>query len=54
MQTISYEATCDTEAANATYIYIRQGDKVAKTVKVSDHCNVDLNEEGWPIGVEII
>ena len=48
-----YELT-KSDAHNVTYHYIAWGKTVVKTVVVSDHCNVDLDEDGYPVGVEII
>lgn len=44
------------KTANATYYTLNQTSqrKVVKTVKVSKICNVDIDEEGYPIGVEVL
>ena len=47
------------KVAKAFYYYLAvfgsTGNRqVAKTVPVSDHCNVDLDDTGFPIGVEVI
>ena len=37
------------------YIQIQTGTrKVEKTVKVSDICLIDVDKEGYPIGIEIL
>ena len=42
-------------AKGARYVYLQeQPDKVFKTVRVSEHCNVDLDQRGYPIGIEIV
>lgn len=42
--------------ANATYYILEPttSRKVAKTVEVSPICNVDIDEEGYPLGVEVL
>ena len=40
--------------ANVSYKVLAHGKTVAKTVVVSEHCNVDLDAEGYPIGIETI
>lgn len=44
------------EVANATYYYLEPTSQrtVSKTVSVSDKCNVDIDEDGFPLGVEVI
>ena len=46
------------DAVNVRYVYLQDittdRKPVSKTVKVSDHCNVDLDEDGYPLGIEII
>lgn len=44
------------ETTNATYIVLNEtADRaVAKTVEVSEICNVDIDKDGFPIGIEII
>ena len=43
--------------ANATYYVLEptaEGRKVAKTIQVSERCNVDIDAEGFPVGVEVL
>ena len=43
--------------ANATYIVLNETTErgaAKKTVRVSEHCLVDLDAEGFPLGVEIL
>lgn len=42
--------------ANASYYYLDATTQrtVAKTVEVSEHCLVDVDSEGYPIGVEVL
>lgn len=42
------------DTANVSYYYLDQPRKVAKTVQVSEKCNVDIDEDGLPIGVEVL
>ena len=43
------------DAGGSRYVYLKdQPEIVIKTVQVSDHCNVDLDEQGYPIGIEIV
>lgn len=44
------------KTAGATYYTLEPTSqrKVAKTVKVSDICNVDIDKEGYPLGVEVL
>ena len=48
--------TTHNSVANATYYLLDETAirKVAKTVPVSDFCNVDIDLDGYPIGVEIL
>lgn len=54
-----YSCTCpkeepESDIANTSYYHIAQGKTVAKTISVSEHCNIDLDGEGYPIGIETI
>lgn len=44
------------ETVNATYYYLdpTMARTVAKTVRVSERCNVDIDADGYPVGVEVI
>lgn len=44
------------ETVNATYYTLEPTSdrKFAKTVVVSERCNVDIDAEGFPIGVEVL
>lgn len=44
------------KTANATYYCLEPttARKISKTVPVSSRCNVDVDEEGYPIGVEVL
>lgn len=46
----------DDEVANASYYTLDQTSqrKVAKTIQVSERCNVDIDKDGFPVGVEVI
>lgn len=52
----SYMKKVTDETSNATYYYLdpTMARTVAKTVRVSERCNVDIDVEGYPIGVELI
>jgi excisionase family DNA binding protein len=41
------------KVANAGYIKI-SGNKINKTVSVSDYCNVDIDKEGAIVGIELL
>lgn len=45
--------TVDHEAG-ATYVHLDEGPRVARTVSLSDTVNVDLDEHGKPVGVEVL
>jgi len=45
--------TTHDDAANASYTILRHG-KVARTVQVSERCNVDVDGEGFPLGIEVL
>lgn len=40
--------------ANASYTLLAVNRTVAKTVVVSEHCNVDIDAEGYPVGIEVL
>ncbi len=45
------------EIANASYYVLEPSpnpNKVALTVSVSERCNIDLDANGFPIGVEVL
>lgn len=44
------------DATNVTYYRLNptDGREIDKTVKVSERCNVDIDEKGLPIGVEVL
>lgn len=44
------------DAANASYYILNEtvNRTVAKTVQVSPICNVDIDVEGYPLGIEIL
>ena len=47
--------TFDKEANASYYILdVTANRKVAKTVVVSEVCNVDIDDEGYPVGVEVL
>jgi len=39
---------------NVSYTVLTHNRTVAKTVVVSEHCNVDIDAEGYPVGIETI
>ncbi len=45
--------TTHDEATGASYVYVCGG-KVVKTVQVTKHCNVDIDEDGFPVGIEVL
>lgn len=49
------EKTTD-PTTNATYYMLdpTMARTVSKTVKVSDRCFVDIDDDGYPIGIEVI
>jgi hypothetical protein len=44
----------ENDTASATYTVLNFGRKTVKSVQVSDHCIVDLDDDGYPVGVETI
>jgi uncharacterized protein YuzE len=44
------------KTANASYTVLNETSNrtVAKTVQVSDKCNIDIDKDGFPIGVEVL
>jgi len=44
------------KTANATYYTLdaTNSRKISKTVQVSERCNVDIDEDGFPLGVEVL
>lgn len=44
------------KVANASYTVLDETTDrtVAKTVEVSRHCNVDIDKDGFPIGIEVL
>ena len=44
------------EVANASYYVLDETTdrEVAKTVQVSERCNVDVDKDGYPLGVEVL
>jgi len=46
------EATETSSHISYRYTSLRSDRTIAKTVTVSEHCSVDLDDEGYPIGIE--
>lgn len=46
--------TTHDEIANASYTVLTDNRTVAKTIVVSEHCNVDIDAEGYPVGIEVL